>query len=129
MNFRILAGAGTGLLASACSGGPQAGLDAAVIACGDTLAQNAAYVRQHVEAREEKLKVIRFASEEAMDAYNEVTDTFTVLGIDLVAMRNVIETERGLPDDTATYTFDHTTDEEATARIEAAKACAGPLLE
>lgn len=117
------------LLMGACAAPPEPAAEADLAACAGLLAQNTAYVRQHADWREKQKMLMRFASEEAMDAYDEVTDTFTVLAIDLVAMRNVIEKERGLPDDTETYTFDQTTDEEASARIDAAKACAGPYLE
>lgn len=118
------------LLTAACAGTPElAADDDGLAACGGLLARNAAYVEQHAKTREDRKMVMRFASEAAMNAYDEVTDTFTVLGIDLVAMRNVIEKERGLPDDTAPYTFHQTTDEEAGARIAEAKACAYRYME
>lgn len=126
--LRAFAG-GLALMTSACAGTPEPSApDNGLIACGDMLARNAAYVQQHVKTREDRKMVMRFASEAAMIAYDAASDSFTVLGIDLVSMRNVIEAERGLPDDTAIYTFDQTTDEEAGARIAEAKACADRYL-
>lgn len=123
----VLSGAAT-LLASACAGWPGAGSEAAV-ACGGVIAESAAYVSQHAAAREEKLMVIRFASQEAMDAYNSKTRGFEAEAAALVAGRDVLAAQYDLTGDVQTYTFDHTTDEDADARIATAKACAAPLLE
>ncbi|MBY9065679.1 hypothetical protein K1X12_02140 [Hyphomonas sp. WL0036] len=127
MKFRILVGAGLGLLATACAHLP--GGSAAPAACASQLAESAAYLQQHVDAREEKLKVIRFASEEAMNAYNDKTTGYDSARIDFIAMGNIIEAAYGLPEATGTAPFDHTTDEEADARIAEGKSCAAPLLE
>ena len=129
MSLRFVAGGAVGLLASACAGWPGASPDAAVTACGGVMAKSAAYVSQHAAAREEKLMVIRFASPEAMEAYNQKTRAFEAEAAALVAGRDALEADYGLAENTQAYTFDHTTDEEAEAQIAAAKACAAPLTE
>lgn len=127
MSFRILVGAGLGLFATACANLPDG--SAAPAACASDLAESAAYLQQHVDARTEKLKVIRFASEEAMNAYNDKTAGYDSARIDFIAMGNVIEAAYSLPEPAATAPFDHTTDEEADARITEGKSCAAPLIE
>lgn len=127
MSFRFVLAGAAALLASACAGWPGAGPNAAT--CGGVMAQSAAYVSQHAAAREEKLMVIRFASQEAMDAYNAKTRGFEAEAAALVAGRDALAARYGLTGDAQTYTFDHTTDEEAEAQIAAAKACAAPLTE
>ncbi len=129
MNLRIYVGAGLGLFMVACASGPQTGPEPSAAACVVTVGESAAYLQQHVSARTERLKVIRFASEEAMNAYKYETNIFSIRGIELSGMRNMLAKQYGLPDDTAGYTFENTTDDEATARFEAAKAFAAPLIE
>lgn len=128
MNFRIPTATAFALIVAACAGGPQTAQEPAAAACAATIRENAAYVKQHAEARTERLKVIRFASEEAMNAYKYETNIFTIRGIELSGMSKALATRYGLPGDTAVYTFEDTTDEEATARFDAAEACAGPLI-
>lgn len=128
MKARILAGMAFVSALAACASGPQTGAVPAVAACAVRIEENAAYIQQHVEARTERLKVIRFASEEAMNAYNYETNIFTIRGIELAGMRKMLARQYGLSSDTAEYTFEDTTDEEATARFEAGEACAGPLI-
>lgn len=127
MKFRILVGAGLGLLATACAHVPED--STAPEACASQLAESAAYLLQHVDARTEKLKVIRFASEEAMNAYNDKTAEYDSARIDFIAMGNIIEAAYSLPTPPETAPFDHTTDEEADARIADGKSCAAPLIE
>jgi hypothetical protein len=127
MNLRIYVGAGLGLLATACANLPEH--SAASAACANHLAESAAYLQQHVDARTEKLKVIRFASEEAMNAYNDKTAGYDSARIDFIAMGNIIKVAYSLPDPPESSPFDHTTDEEADARITQGKICAAPLIE
>lgn len=127
MRLRIYVGAGLGLFAAACSNLPEG--SAAPAACVSQLAESAAYLQQHVDAREQRLKVIRFASEEAMNAYNDKTAGYDSMRIDFIAMGNIIEAAYSLPDPPETAPFDHTTDEEADARITQGKSCAAPLIE
>ncbi|ABI76394.1 putative lipoprotein [Hyphomonas neptunium ATCC 15444] len=129
MSLRFVAAGAFALLASACAGWPGASPDAAVTACGGVMAQSAAYASSHAAAREEKLMVIRFASPEAMAAYNAKTRAYEAEAAGLVTARDALAADYGLAEDTQAYTFDHTTDEEADARISAAKACAAPLTE
>lgn len=126
MKFRILVGAGLGLLATACATVPEDTTTPA--ACASQVAESAAYLEQYVEARKEKLKVIRFASEEAMDAYNYETNVFAIRKIEASNAQKALEKRYDLAPSTATYQFDELTDEEAVARYEASKACALPLL-
>lgn len=132
MSFRFAVGGALALLASACAGwpgaSPDAGPDAAAAACSNLLGTGAAYAVQHAAEREEKLKVIRFASQEAMDAYNATTRGYADQGAELLALRAALDAEYGLPETEPVAAFDHTTDEEATARIEAARTCAAPLI-
>lgn len=129
MSFRFALGGAFALLVSACTGGPNADSSAAARECSRVMAESAAYVQQHAAAREEKLKVIRFASEAAMNAYNAKTRELEAEAEALLAGRNALEARYGLAGDAQAYTFDHTTDEEAEARIAAAKTCAAPLTE
>lgn len=129
MSFRFALGGAFALLASACMGEPEADSGAAAMDCSRVMAESAAYVSQHAAAREEKLKVIRFASEAAMDAYNAKTRELEAEAEALLAGRNALEGSYGLAGDTQAYIFNHTTDEEADARIAAAKTCAAPLTE
>ncbi len=126
MRVRMLVGA-IAMLAAACANLPE-GSNAPTV-CASQLAESAAYLQQHVDAREEKLKVIRFASEEAMNAYNDKTAGYDSARIDFIAMGNIIEAAYSLPEATETSPFDHTTDEEADARILHGKTCAAPLIE
>lgn len=128
MKFRILVGAGLGLLATACANIPE-GSASAPAACASRLAESAAYLQQHVDAREEKLKVIRFASEEAMNAYNDKTTGYDSARIDFIAMGNIIQATYSVSRPAQPAPFDHTTDEEADARITEGKNCAAPLIE
>ncbi|MFN4184638.1 MAG: hypothetical protein ACK4M6_07610 [Hyphomonas sp.] len=127
MSFRFVLAGAAALLASACAGWPGTVPNAAM--CGGVMAQSAAYVSQHAAGREEKLMVIRFASEEAMNAYNAKTRGFEAEAAALVAGRDALAARYDLTGDAQAYTFDHTTDEEADAQIAAAKACAAPLTE
>lgn len=129
MSFRFVLAGAAALLASACAGWPGTDSDTDAAMCGGVMAQSAAYVSQHAAGREEKLMVIRFASEAAMNAYNEKTRGFEAEAAALVAGRDALAARYGLAGDTQAYTFDHTTDDEADARIAAAKACAAPLTE
>lgn len=128
MNLRFALGGVVALLASACAAMPGAGSEAAA-ACSGVMAQSAAYASTHAAAREEKLMVIRFASPEAMAAYNAKTRAYEAEAAGLVTARDALVAEYALADDTQAYTFDHTTDEEADAQIAAAKACVAPLTE
>lgn len=127
MMRRMTGGVLLSLVLAACAGGPEA--DEAPAACTRMLADSATYLQQHVDAREEKLKVIRFASQADMDDYNRKTASYDTARIDFIAMGNVIEGEHSLPDAPDGPVFDHTTDEEADARITEGKACAHKLLE
>lgn len=129
MSFRFVLAGAAALLASACAGWPGAGSEAATTACGETLKTSAAYAWQHSINREEKLKVIRFASQEAMDAYNATTRSYADQGSELLETLFLLDPEFDLLQGAPVALSDHTTDEEADARIAAAKACAAPLTE
>ena len=128
MSFRFAVGGALALLATACAGGAGVVPSPDTVACGDLLAEGAAYAVQHTAEREEKLKVIRFASQEAMDAYNATTRGYADQGAQLLTMRATLEADYGLPEAEPVAPFDHTTDEEADERIAAARACAAPLI-
>lgn len=129
MRLRILAGSALTLAATTCAGWPSGHIDPQATSCAGMLAETAAYLHQHVDAREEKLKVIRFASQADMDAYNSKTAGYDTARIDFITMGNVIEGKYDLPDAPGDPAFDHTTDEEADVRITEGRACAAPLLE
>lgn len=111
------------LMVSGCANAAPEEVNEKARFCAVLLSEGAAYVGAHVAQREEQLKVMRFASEEAMDAYNEVTDTFAVLRIDLIGMLGELAREYGLPEDAGVYTFEDTTDDGAWNRIDFAKEC------
>lgn len=119
----IPAAVAAALMLAGCANAAPDDANEKVRFCAVLLSEGAAYVKAHVDNREERLKVIRFASEEAMDAYNGVTDAFTVLRIDLVEMGKELAKEFDLPDDTEAYAFEETTDEGAQNRIDFAKEC------
>lgn len=133
MRHRIAAALALTLMLPACadtSGNETAEpSDEAARACVTLLAEGTAYLEQHTAHRQERLKFIRFASEADMNAYNELTDTFKLHSVNMPGLRELIESQHGLPETTEVYTFEETTDQGAEARIEFANDCALKLLE
>lgn len=124
------------LILPACTqaAGPETGPETApsaeaARACIAQLAEGTAYLEQHVAARTEKMKVIRFASEADMNAYIEQTDTFELHSVNMPGLSELIETQYALPAPAETYAFEETTDEGAETLIEQANDCALKLIE
>jgi hypothetical protein len=102
---------------------------AEISACGQELSEASAYAYQHVAAREERMEVIRFASEASMNAYIERNEYFDSMGTDLDAIRNLLESRYGIPSDSHASEFTETSDEEAERRMAEANACAAPFVQ
>jgi hypothetical protein len=100
----------------------------ALSACGRSLTEGQAYVRQHAATRVRRMEVMRFASEAAMNAYVERTDYFQAAATDLAGMRTLIAYRYNLAMAGSEPVFAETSDEEADRRIADARTCAAPLV-
>ena len=132
MSVRIVAGALLlTVMTQACAQAalPEAETTDGAAFCGVLLAEGAAYLETHAANRTEKMKVMRFASEEAMQAYMDRTQALTASASEMSATRAALVAENGLADDADVYDFDETTEEAADARIEIAKDCGVPRAE
>jgi len=122
--------AAVALFATACTSPAETSdRKAEADACAQLALTAANSVSELAFARIERMKVMRFASEEAMKAYTDETDR---LSMEAIRMDNVIVSlsERyGRPGiELDPDLAEDPTDELAAAAIEAADACAAPLL-
>jgi nitrous oxide reductase accessory protein NosL len=97
--------------------------------CSVLLAEAAAYTDAHALARAERVKVMRFVSEEALNAYLEETEELHGIAAELRADFATLNARFDLPDATEAFDIDETSDGGAQARIEFARECAAALIE
>jgi len=96
--------------------------------CSVLLAEGAAYAESHAANREYRMQMIRFASEEAMNAYIAETDVLRRAAAEFAGIHEALQTHYDLPGETETFSFDETTDAAAANRIEFARECAAALI-
>lgn len=97
--------------------------------CNVLLAEGAAYAMSHADHREERVQVMRFASDEAMNAYIAETEALRVAAAEFTGVLAALRTQYNPPDEAEAYSFGETTDAAAANRIEFARECAAALTE
>lgn len=133
MNFRFAAGA-IATLAASCSATPPLSEAAPAVSRTDAIACNAVLLRAANEAdalaerRVERMKVMRFASSEAMQAYEDETRRLRLAALRMGALIADISNAAGLEPE---YRYEpaHATDEESVwSLIKSGDSCASELL-
>lgn len=133
MSFRFAAGA-VAVLAASCSATPPLAEEAPAVSDTDVLACNALLLKAANEAdalaerRAEQMMVMRFASPEAMQAYEGETRRLQLAALRMGAMLADISDAAGIEPD-----FDHelapaANEERVWSWIKAGDACASGLL-
>ena len=97
--------------------------------CSVLLAEGAAYAMSHAAHREQQMQLMRFASQEAMNAYVAETETLRVAGAEFTGLYAALQTQYDLPGEAEVYSFEDTTDAAAANRIAFARECAAALIE
>lgn len=120
--LRACAG-GLALMASACAVTPDAPLRAATVPCNAELLYAANYLDDLVDQRTEQLKVIRFASEAAMNAYNDQTRKLSMEALRLGSTLHELGEQSEIKPDYTYVKAEAPTLEGADAAIAAADTC------
>lgn len=130
MKFRKAAGAmALAMMMPGCAdASPEEAAEAARF-CSVLLSEGAAYAESHAAHREERMQVMRFASEDAMNAYVRETSKLRRAAAEFTGMHTALQTQYDLPGEAGAYSFDETTDAAAANRIEFARECAAALTE
>ena len=119
------------LLVAACT---SAGLDPAFgavpgpVPCNGLLIDAANYADDLADKRDEQMMVMRFGSEEAMNAYTGTTQRLRSEALRMTERLQAIMERHGGRPDYARRLFGSLTVEEANARFAAADACADEAL-
>lgn len=133
MNFRFAAGA-IAALAASCSATPPLSEAAPAVSRTDAIACNAVLLRAANEAdtlaerRVERMKVMRFASSEAMQAYEDETRRLRLAALRMGALITDISNAAAIEPE---YRYEpaRATDEESVwSLIKAGDSCASELL-
>lgn len=133
MSFRFAAGA-VAVLAASCSATPPLRDAAPAVSHTDAVACNTVLLRAANEAdalaerRVERMKVMRFASSEAMQAYEDQTRRLRLAALRMGAMIADISNAAGIEPDYQYEPASETTEESVWSWIEAGDACASELL-
>jgi uncharacterized protein YkwD len=114
-------------LLSGCAA-PSAAAPAGPLPCNAALVDASNYADDLAEHREEQMKVMRFASEAAMNAYVNETRHLRMEGLRLNERLQAIAEKHGGTPDYTRRDFGELTAEEARTRIAAADACADEAL-
>ncbi|MFN7055427.1 hypothetical protein [Hyphomonas sp.] len=97
--------------------------------CSVLLAEAAAYADAHATARADRMQVMRFASEEAMNAYVQETEELRGIASELRAELVTLKARFDVPDTAEDFDLSETTDGGADTRIDFARECAAALIE
>lgn len=97
--------------------------------CSVLLAEAAAYADAHATTRADRMQVMRFASEEAMNAYVQETEELRGIAGELRAELVTLKARLDVSEVTETFDLEDTTDGGAEARIDFARECAAALIE
>jgi len=115
------------MLVSACAAPPvEPGNMASV--CANKVLAAANYTSAVAEARTKRMEVMRFGSQESMEAYIAETEALQMEAIGLDVLLTKLGGRYGRDFELETYEFDDATQEEVAPRIASAKACAADLL-
>ena len=117
------------LMMPACADASTEGAGEEARFCSVLLAEGAAYATSHADHREERMQIMRFASEEAMNVYIAETEALRGVAAEFTEMHTALKTQYDLPGAAEAYSFDETSDDAAANRIEFARECAAALIE
>lgn len=133
MSFRFAAGA-VAVLAASCSATPPLSDAAPAVSRTGAIACNAVLLRAANEAdalaerRVERMKVMRFASSEAMQAYEDETRRLRLAALRMGALIADISNAAGIEPDYRYEPAPETDEESVWGFIKAGDACASELL-
>jgi hypothetical protein len=133
MSFRFAAGA-IAALAASCSATPPLSDAAPAVSRTDPVACNAVLLRAATEAdilaerRTERMKVMRFASSEAMQAYEDETRRLLLAALRMGAMIVDISDAAGIEPDYSYEPAFATEEEGVWSLIKSGDSCASELL-
>lgn len=129
MSFRFAAGAIAALAASCSATPPLQAVDRTdAVACNDVLMKAANEADALAERRVERMMVMRFASAEAMQAYEEETRRLRLAALRMGALAAEISDAAGIEADYRHEPAPATDEERVWSLIKAGDSCASELL-